>query len=94
MFLDCLESRYEIFCYNSVIITRLLVIYGKTSSPICSFHNLIVCSWLNDVAPSNISSISITHDIFQLFSGWLNDVAFLNISVISLTLLIFQSFSG
>jgi len=69
MFLGCLESSYKIFCYNSVIITRLLVIYGKTSSPICSFHSLIVYSWLNEVAPSNILSLYCTDDISQLSNG-------------------------
>jgi len=75
-----LESRYKIFCYNYKIITRLLVIYEKMfsyNSVICTDGSpferlrqiLIVCSWLNDVAPSKIPDISLTLLTFQLFNG-------------------------
>ena len=51
-------------------------------------------SWLNTVAPLNISNIASFLLISQLLKGWLNAVAPWNIRWVWITLLVFQVFKG
>ena len=66
--------------------------HGVGRDVVVHFHPVPV--HLKEVAESNINTISVTLDTFQLLSGWLKELAPANISPIFVTLDTFHLLSG